>query len=315
MSIMRISSGLILAAAVAVLSQPNTLTDAEKAQGWVSLFDGKSLNGWHTKNETVTNSSWILNDSAIHRGPNSGGNIYSPVTAESFEFSVDWKLKDENGNSGVWMRMMESLTEANRSGPEIQVCGKLNADYTRDKRTVGACYMMYHPNPGPDAWVKPAGQWNTFRVIMDGKHVEHWANGVKVVEYEIGSADWISRQNQAEDRIKNPRYGEVHYGSIVLTDHTTLVWYRNLKMRPLAGTTLKSAFPGWVVPVSINGANASAPARDRSLHIGEVVSGPEGFAGEVLSLDGKRLRLSGNVSNRLARGAYLLLPGKDGGAK
>ena len=284
-------------------SQANTLTDAEKAAGWVLLFDGKTLNGWHKKQETVTTTSWVINDSAIYRSPTSAGNIYSPAVVESFELSIDWKLKDDNGNSGIWMRIMESLTEDNRSGPEIQICGKGLKDYAIDRRTVGACYMMYHPNPAPEAWVKPTGQWNTFRVIMDGKKVQHWGNGTKMVEYEIGSDDWISRQNQAENRIKNARYGEVHYGSFVLTDHQTNVWYRNIKVRPLAGTQVKSGFPGWNPPVAVRHRISDKRAKATGFMIGSL----ESFAGTVLSVDGKRLTLrSGPISGHVASGAYLL---------
>lgn len=300
----------ILVACVAFMAnlaagQANTLTKEEEAAGWVLLFDGKSLNGWHKKDEKVTTSSWVINDSAIHRAASSGGNIYSPGIAESFELSIDWKIKDENGNSGVWLRMMESVTEANRSGPEIQICGKQHADYSKDKLTVGACYMMYQPNPHPDQWVKPAGQWNTFKVVMNQKHVEHWGNGVKMVEYEIGSPDWISRQNQAADRIKNPRYGEVHYGNIVLTDHQTLVWYRNIKMRPLAGTTIKSGFPGWNPPsaIRLDSRNAMRPSRNPALSIRT----GNGFLAEAIGLDGKRL---GAVP--AAAGAWILPAAKVG---
>jgi hypothetical protein len=298
MKIIKSVGSLLAVTATLAFSQANTLTEAEKAAGWVLLFDGKSLHGWHKKQETVTTSSWVINDSAIHRSPTSAGNIYSPAIAESFELSVEWKLKDENGNSGIWMRMMENLTETNRSGPEIQVCGKAHPDYTRDKKSVGACYMMYHPNPAPDTWVKPAGAWNTFRVIMDGKKVQHWGNGIKVVEYEIGTPDWISRQNQAEDRIKNARYGEVHYGSFVLTDHSTAVWYRNIKVRPLAGTQIKSGFPGWDPPVSVRLRISDKRAKATGLMT-------ESFAGLVLSVDGRRLTLRPGPGH-IASGAYLL---------
>jgi hypothetical protein len=306
MKMLKLLGFLMAATAALAFSQGNNaLTETEKTQGWALLFDGKSMRGWHHKGEIVTNSSWVLDDEAIHLSKQGGGNLYSPVTAQSFELSIDWKLKDENGNSGIWTRMMESLSEDNRSGPEIQILGKLNSEYTQDKLTVGSCYMMYHPKPGPDAWVKPAGQWNNYRIIMDGKHVEHWGNGVKMVEYEIGSADWLSRQNQAKARIKNSRYGEVHYGSVVLTDHESPVWFRNIKVRPLAGTQLKPAFPGWEIPTSIarDRFTLAPPLRSGWVAGGRAMLGP---TEAILSLDGRHLGLSVPKPSRLAAGAYIL---------
>lgn len=226
----------------------NTLTQAQKDSGWVLLFDGKTTFGWHKKQETVTANTWVVNDSAISN--NGGGNVYSPATAESFELYVDWKVSDENANSGIWLRMIESASEEQRTGPEVQILGKKHADYANAKTTAGACYTMYGPNPHPDTWLKPAGQWNNYRVIMDGKHVEHWGNGVKMVTYEIDSQDWITRKAQSTiPRVRDsPKYGEVHYGNLVLTDHDSPVWFRNIRIRPLSGTQIRSAFPGFLVP-------------------------------------------------------------------
>jgi len=280
----------------------NTLTPAQRDSGWVLLFDGKTTFGWHKKQETVTSSSWVVNDSAISRS--SGGNVYSPVTAESFELSVDWKISNENGNSGIWLRMIETVTEDQRTGPEIQIVGKQHGDYGNGKTTAGACYSMYEPNPHPNDWIKPAGQWNNYRVIMDKKHVEHWGNGVKMVEYEIDSPDWTTRKRQSTlPRVRDsPRYGEVHYGSIVLTDHSTPVWYRNIRIRPLSNTQIRSAFPGFVIPtVSII---ARKPSRHVIIGRDRLENGlaRTGLSLPLLSLDGRSLTYR---SHRSSAGAYV----------
>jgi hypothetical protein len=287
----------------------NTLTPAQRDSGWVLLFDGKKTTGWHKQNETVTASTWTVNDNAIYKS--GSGNLYSPVVAESFELSIDWKLANENGNSGVWMRILEPLNhDIQRSGPEIQIVGNLHLNYSQDRKTVGSCYAMYHPNPTPEHWVKPAGQWNNYRVIMDGKHVEHWGNGVKMVEYEIGSADWIARQNQAESRLKNPLYGELHYGYIVLTDHSAPVWYRNIRIRPLAGKEIRSGFPGYEVPVS-----AVRPGRLRIAPRGNVLSREGGLVPglRITALDGRTWVKPAGMAERTAAGLYVI-PGIAGKA-
>ena len=92
MKIQKILGSLLVLAMGPAFSQPaNSLSEAEKAQGWVLLFDGKSLNGWHAKNQAATSRSWLVNDSAIYRGPDSKDHLYSPVAAQDFEFSGQFK--------------------------------------------------------------------------------------------------------------------------------------------------------------------------------------------------------------------------------
>ncbi len=79
---------------------------------------------------------------------------------------------------------------------------------------------------------RPAGEWNTGRIIVDGAHVEHWLNGEKVVEYELGSDDWLERKQNSK-WAESPDYGSLDAGHLVLTDHGDPVGYRNLKIRRL----------------------------------------------------------------------------------
>jgi hypothetical protein len=95
--------------------------------------------------------------------------------------------------------------------------------------SAGSCYGMY---PSPAGIVRPPGQWNEVRIIVYGNHVEHWLNGTKVVEYELGSPDWETRLNASKFK-QWPGYGRSTRGYIALQDHGDRVAYRNIRIRVL----------------------------------------------------------------------------------
>lgn len=214
---------------------PNNLTEAEKSAGWMLMFDGKSLAGWHSYRKTnIATGGWAVNDSAIYRRDPGAGSILAPerFAFQDFELSVDWKVP-ENGNSGVFIRYLESEASENiRTGPETQICGREHSDYEdgRSLRSPGACYAMYPPMR---EWIKPADQYNTFHVVAYGKRIAHFGNGLKLLEYEIGTPDWQARYDNSKYS-SFPLYGDVHSGKLFLQDHGSPVWFRSLKIRPLA---------------------------------------------------------------------------------
>jgi hypothetical protein len=106
-----------------------------------------------------------------------------------------------------------------------------------DRRN-GAAYGLYPPSE--DAG-KPVGEWNESRILADGKHIEHWLNGVKVVEFEIGSDDW--KQRVAASKFDNPAFGIAVLGRIALQDHGQSVWFRTVKIRRLGQK--KIVIPAW----------------------------------------------------------------------
>jgi hypothetical protein len=230
-----LSAFLFAASAAASNAQdPNVLTDAEKAKGWQLMFDGKSLAGWHSFKKTViTDNGWIVKDSAVYmRGPAAGA-LLAPekFVYRNFEISIDWKLP-ETGNSGIFLRYLETEASENvRTGPESQICGKLHADYKTGTEVTspGACYAMYPP---AQPWTRSAEEYNTFHVVMYEKRVAHFGNGVRLLEYEIGSEDWNARYAKSK-YASFPLYGDIHAGKLFLQDHASPVWYRNIKIRPL----------------------------------------------------------------------------------
>jgi hypothetical protein len=107
-----------------------------------------------------------------------------------------------------------------------------NAEYRgRDKsQTAGACYDLYAPVKDV---TRPRGEWNAVRVVVDGPHVEHWLNGVKLLEYELGSDDWNARVAKSKFSKMQRFLHPPTKGHICLQDHTARIEYRNIKLRPL----------------------------------------------------------------------------------
>ncbi len=221
---------LALAAALAlgtiVNAQTPMLTASENAAGWKLLFDGKSLAGWRGyKTETVP-TGWRAENGVLIRDGN-GGDLMTAEQYGDFEMRFDWKIT-QNGNSGVIYRIATTEPEPWHTGPEYQILH--NAGHADGKNPITSAGSNYAVNPPVKDVTKPLGEWNEGRLIARGNHVEHWLNGVKVVEYEIGSPDWAARV-KASKFGKIPPYGLTKRGYIALQDHGNVVHYRNLKIK------------------------------------------------------------------------------------
>ena len=209
-------------------SATNTLTAQEKAAGWRVLFDGTSLDGWRGFKSDDPPKGWKAVDGALVREA-SGGDLMTKEQFGDFELRLDWKLS-KDGNSGVMFRVTTDEAETYFTGPEMQILDNAgHKDGQNPLRTAGSNYDMHAPVRDV---TKPIGEWNAIRLIVKGPHVEHWMNGVKLLEYELWSADWEKRY-QASKFAKMLRYGRAKRGHIVIQDHGNLVWFRNIKIRPL----------------------------------------------------------------------------------
>jgi len=209
-------------------SGDNVLTEAEHAEGWRLLFDGHTTEGWRGYRSDVMPAGWQVVDGALTR-VGRGGDIITKERFSDFELSIDWKV-EPGGNSGVFYRASEETRVIYQVAPEMQVVDdERHPDGASPLTSAGANYGLY---PAPRGVVKPAGEWNTARIVVRGSAVEHWLNGTRVVEYELGSADWT-------DRVANskfaqwPKYGTIAEGHIGLQDHGDRVAFRNIKIRTL----------------------------------------------------------------------------------
>ena len=160
-----------------------------------------------------------------------GGDIVTVETFDNFELDFDWKISP-GGNSGVMYRVSEASGAPFDSGPEYQVLDNQGEENGKSPLTAAAsCYGIY---PVTTDVARPAGEWNTARIVVDGNHVEHWLNGTMVVSYELGSADWKARV-AASKFSATPIYGTVPKGHIDLQHHGATVDYRGIRIKTLPG--------------------------------------------------------------------------------
>lgn len=209
-------------------ASPNTLTAAERSAGWRLLFDGKTTAGWRGFKQDSATPGWQVVDGALTRVA-SGLDIITRNKFRNFELTLEWKVAP-GGNSGIFYRGSEEDDAIYWNAPEMQVLDDAgHVDGKSRLTSAGAAYDLY---PAPVGVVKPAGQWNQVRLVVKGKHVEHWLNGVKVVEYEFGSPDWNAKI-KASKFAGHPRFGRNVTGYIGLQDHGDQVAYRSIKIRVL----------------------------------------------------------------------------------
>jgi hypothetical protein len=204
----------------------NTLTAAEKAEGWKLLFDGKSLNGWRAFKDTAPPAGWKAINGELVR-ESTGGDLMTRDQFGDFELRLEWKVV-RNGNSGIMFRVTDQGAQTYETGPEFQILDNAgHKDGKNPMTSAGSNYAMHAPIRDV---TRPVGEWNDVRLIVRGAHVEHWMNGVKLLEYELWSEDWDKRM-KASKFAKMPGYGRARRGHLVLQDHGDLVWYRNIKIR------------------------------------------------------------------------------------
>jgi hypothetical protein len=167
--------------------------------------------------DTLTKS--VSTDDIITREP------YS-----DFELELDWKLSS-GGNAGIFYRATEEYDHIYWSGPEYQLLDDAGHPDGRNRITAAASsYALY---PSEAGVVKPAGEWNSTRIVVRGSHVEHWLNGKKLVDFELWSPDWQARVAKSKfGEWKD--YGRAHSGYIgIQGDHDGALSLRNIRIRPL----------------------------------------------------------------------------------
>ena len=229
-----IAAVLLLTMACGSPSQPtppvpqgaNTLSPAEVAAGWRLLFDGRTTTGWRRYRAGAPAAGWDVVDGELTR-VSSGGDIVTDEQFGDFELLLDWKVPPA-GNSGLFFRATEAHAAIFESAPEVQILDNLGHPDGRTPLTSASANYGLHA-PERDV-TRPVGEWNSTRLVARGAHVEHWLNGVKVVDYDIGSADWLRRV--AESKFRDwPDYGKAARGHIGLQDHGDRVAFRNIKIR------------------------------------------------------------------------------------
>lgn len=214
--------------------EPNILSPEEKAAGWQLLFDGKSLAGWRAyktpKGTGEIGSGWKVEDGLLKKLAGvKGGDLVTEKQFGDFELTWEWRI-EPGGNNGVKYLVTEQRPGA--PGHEYQMLDDEGGKWTKlhPKDKTAAFYQVLPPVA--DKGYKPAGEWNCSRILLRGNHVEHWLNGKKAIEYELGSE--VVKAAIAESKFKKyPDFGQKIKGHIMLTDHQDAAWFRNIKLREL----------------------------------------------------------------------------------
>ena len=229
-------------------ASPTMLTAEEKAAGWELLFDGQTFDGWRgLGREHVQTEHWVIDDGNIKKvesgevpvqadgQPLRGGDLMTIATFDNYEFSFEWRISS-GGNSGVKYNVSEEMST--RGGPSHAALGFEYQVLDDDRHPDGAdpdhrSAALYDLIPaGDNKQVRPIGEYNQSRIVFDGNHGEHWLNGAKVVEFDLGTPEMDS--TLAASKYANiDGFGDRRKGHIVLQDHSDAVWYRNLKIREL----------------------------------------------------------------------------------
>ncbi len=213
-----------------------TVCNAQKNE-WTVLFDGGStdkLRGYKTQ---TFPASWKVEDGALvtQTGvPNV--DLLTKEEYKDFELEFDWKVSIA-GNSGVFFHMQESLAHQSGDGNspnwldnfEMQIQDDINFNDKAPIRSAGSLYDLIIPT---NKQLKPVGEYNQAKLIVKGNHVEHWINGNKVVEYEMGSDEMnkLLKESKFKD---NPGYGKSPNGYIMFQHHGQKVWFKNIRVRRL----------------------------------------------------------------------------------
>jgi hypothetical protein len=203
---------------------------------WVSLFDGKSLKGWHLFNNKSEIKNWKIEDGALvclgGKGPSGSGDIFTDQSFADFELRWIWKV-DKGSNSGVFYHVVEDLKykRSIETAPEYQIIDDINYPAKlEDSQKAGADYGMYTPSERKQ--LKPVGEWNTSRIIFKNGHVEHWLNDIRIIKFKAWSNDWTKRKTEGKWK-DYPDYGLSPFGLIGLQDHGNKAYFKNIEIREL----------------------------------------------------------------------------------
>ncbi len=208
----------------------NALTAAEKRAGWKLLFDGQNTTGWRSfKKQTFPSQGWVVEGGWLHCLGKGGGDIITDAEFDDFELQWEWKQAPV-GNSGV--KYFISEKRSSPIGHEYQMIDDAqnpDARLANGRHLTAGVYDVLKPG---GTRPKPMGEINQSRIRVEGNHVEHWLNGDKVLEYDCGSD--ALKQAVAQSKFKNTSgFGEKVRGHLLLQDHHSEVWFRNLKIREL----------------------------------------------------------------------------------
>ncbi len=211
----------------AVAASLNELTPAEKSAGWTLLFDGKTSKGWRSfKKTTFPEKGWLIENGILkHVAKGGGGDLITDSDYNNFDLQWEWMVP-AGANNGIKYLITEKRNQV--IGHEYQMIDDVVAPEA--KHSTGSFYDVLAPSK--EKPLKPVGQWNHSRVLIQGNHVEHWLNGSKILTYELGSEEVLKAVQNSKFK-SVPDFGKKMRGHIILTEHQDEASYKNIKIRLL----------------------------------------------------------------------------------
>lgn len=218
----------------------NTLTDAQKSEGWQLLFDGQSTNGWHQYGGAPVGTAWKVVDGNLTLDTSSkkdgkiqgGGDIVTNELFDNFHLKLEWNIS-KNGNSGIMFYVNEDTSKYKRSyetGPEMQVLD--NAGHPDSQHKTHRAGDLYDLIESSKDVAKPAGEWNLAEIKCVNGKLDLFLNGENVVSTMLWDDNW--KKMVASSKFKEwPGFGTFKKGGICLQDHDNAVAYRNIMIRKL----------------------------------------------------------------------------------
>lgn len=232
--------GLVFGACNTPKGQKGTDAVMKGEKGFVALFDGESLSGWHTYKMDQPLSGWKVVDGTIYCDPEDTkgrGDLVSDQKFKDFELRLEWKIS-RRGNSGVMfgVRELPEYNKAWNTGPEMQVIDKIYLDSLGKaigldvpKHQAGALYDLI---PADATFAKPAEEWNNIVIRRKDNQLTYWLNGHKIVEAKIHSEEW--NKMVAESKFNEfSGFAAFDEGSIAFQDYKNEVWYRNIRIKKM----------------------------------------------------------------------------------
>ena len=213
---------LIVNGIVWAIGDVRNTTDTE----WKPLLDEQVVSTWRGYQRESMPDGWQMVDGTLAR-IGDAGDIITTDQFENFELRFDWKV-EHGGNSGVFFGVSEDGAVAWHSGPEYQLLH--NAGHPDGKAPITAAGSNYAVHPPIADMTRPVGEWNRSRLRVNREHVEHWMNGMYLLSYQIGDAEWQRRVTDSKFS-ELPLYGQSRRGHIAIQDHGDPVWFRNMRIR------------------------------------------------------------------------------------
>jgi len=246
---------LISVCGCSTTEQENMLSDQEKKDGWILLFDGKTMKGWHLFNQGTIPSAWSVDSGSLICNPHAKdvkhGDLVTDKVYQDFDLRFEWKIS-RAGNSGLFINVQErpELATTFSTGPEYQLLDDKNVEpeYLKNPTHKAAAIFGVFPN-NSNSMPKP-GEWNQSRILQQNGKLTFWLNDVQTVQVNLQSAEWKNLVALGS-LSKYPEFGTAVSGHLAVQDWTNGVAFRNIKIKelskaqqPAEGENIERTIPG-----------------------------------------------------------------------